>query len=145
MKDLKKELLNSFSMSLRANSVESGPPLSTILGNFGINTSKFCTEFNTFTKELPTYFLLEVRIDVFSDKTYTFTVMEPTTTFLIKLIIFNKDIMVKGSGGLKSQAIRVVKLSDLYLVSKFKYGFVNNRTLRIIFGTLCSMELYVVN
>lgn len=144
MKALEKELTNSFSMSLRANSVEAGPPLSTILGNFGVNTTKFCTELNNFTKELPNYFLLEVRIDVFSDRTYTYSVMEPTTSFLLRLVSFNKDILVKGSGGFKFKPIKAVNLSDIYLVSKFKYGLINNRTLSIVFGTLSSMDLYVV-
>ena len=42
-------LSNKFSIYLRMGSVESGPPLSTILGNFGINTIKFVKDLNEFT------------------------------------------------------------------------------------------------
>ena len=55
-----------FSMFLRAKNVDSGPPLSTILGNYGVNTIAFCKEFNEFTKELPNYFLLEIKLRITS-------------------------------------------------------------------------------
>lgn len=41
------------SLFLRAQSVDSGPPLGTILGNLGVNTVKFCKDFNEFTKDIP--------------------------------------------------------------------------------------------
>jgi len=139
-----REIIKSFSLKLRANSVESGPPLSTILGNFIINAVKFSKEFNEYTGDLQNYFLLEVKVNIFSDRTYSFSVMEPSTTFLLRLISFNKDIKVIGSGGFKTQVIQVVKLVDIYLISKIKYGVVNNRTLATLYGTICSMDLYVV-
>ena len=46
MKDFKK-----VSIYLRAQMAESGPPLGTVLGNLGVNTVKFCKEFNDFTKD----------------------------------------------------------------------------------------------
>ena len=40
---------------LVSNSAEPAPPLGTILGNLGVNTVKFCEEFNLFTKNLPIF------------------------------------------------------------------------------------------
>ena len=47
-------------MYIRANMAEAGPPLGTTLGNVGVNTLKFCKEFNEFSKDLPNFFILKV-------------------------------------------------------------------------------------
>jgi len=49
---------------IRANSAEAGPPLGTILGNLGINTVKFCKDFNEYTQGLPNYLKLSLKIVV---------------------------------------------------------------------------------
>lgn len=133
-----------FSMKLRANSLESGPPLSTILGNYGVNTIKFCKEFNEFTQDLPNYFLVEVEIIIYVDKTYNFKVNQPTVTLLLKLVSFDSDILIKGSGGYRPQKIRAIKIQDIYLISKFKFGYIDLNTITQIMGTIFSMNLYVI-
>ncbi len=45
---------------LMSQKAEAVPPLGTILGNIGVNTIKFCDEFNLVTKDLPNYFSLNV-------------------------------------------------------------------------------------
>ena len=67
-KDIK-YLKKCYLMSQKAEAV---PPLGTILGNIGVNTIKFCDEFNNYTKELPNYFLLKVYIIIFENKTFKF-------------------------------------------------------------------------
>lgn len=62
---------------IRSQSAESGPPLGTVLGNIGVNAIKFCKEFNDYTKDLPTYFILKVKISVLEDRTYNFSVGLP--------------------------------------------------------------------
>ena len=50
------------SLYIKAGKAEAGPPLGTVLGNLGVNSSKFCKEFNAFTENLPSYFKLKVNI-----------------------------------------------------------------------------------
>lgn len=90
------EVLKNFSIFLRSNKVESGPPLSTILGNFGINTVKFVKDFNDYTSDLPDYFLLIVNVTIYNDKSYSFSVSEPTVSLLLRLASFEKDFLVRG-------------------------------------------------
>src|SRR5215467_11083241 len=139
-----KEIIKKFKIFLRSNKVESGPPLSTILGNLGVSTVKFVKDFNEYTIDLPDYFLLVINITVFNDKTYIFDFCEPALSFLLRIISFEKDFLEKGSGGYITQQYKVIKIDDIILISYFKYGFFNIDTLKLILGTLNSMDLYVV-
>src|SRR5215467_13391542 len=120
---MEKEIKKNFNIFLRSNKVESGPPLSTILGNFGINTVKFVKDFNDYTIDLPDYFLLIVNISILNDKTYLFNLNEPTLSFLLRFISFEEDFLIKGSGGYISQKYKVIKLDDIILISYIKYGY----------------------
>jgi len=139
------EIVKIFSLNLRMGQIEAGPPLSTILGNFGINTVKFCKELNEFTILLPNFFVLEVKIVINSDKSYFFYICEPSVALLLKIVSFKYEISVKSSGGFKGKAINVVKLEDLFLISYFKFGVVNDLLLKSIYGTLTSLDCYVTD
>lgn len=80
-----------------ATKADPSPPLGTILGNIGVNTSAFCKEFNDFTKNLPDYFLLKVYIYVFDNRTFKFFVKFPSTGSIINLIKVEKKILVDKS------------------------------------------------
>jgi ribosomal protein L11 len=137
------ESIKSFSLNLRMGQIESGPPLSTILGNLGINTVKFCKELNELTNLLPNYFVLEVKIFINLDKTYSFVICEPTLALLLKLVVIKKEIPVRTSGGFKTKEQFGVMLKDLYLICYFKFGKCNNRLLKSIYGTLVSLNYNV--
>ena len=138
------EIIKNFSIFLRSNKVESGPPLSTVLGNFGINTVKFVKDFNDYTQDLPDYFLLIINITIYNDKTYSFDFNEPNISLLLRLMSFDKDFLVKGSGGYIPKSFKVIKYTDIIYISFFKYGYFNNNTLSTILGTINSMDLYVI-
>lgn len=107
---------------LHSNSVEAGPPLSTILGNLGLNTTKFCKEFNDFTNMLPVYFLLKVRIYVFENRTYSFVVDICSTSFLLKLLSFEYTIKIFQLNKLRDVTLNCLNLEDLLKLSKFKFA-----------------------
>jgi len=79
---------------LRAASADSGPPLGTILGNLGINTAKFCKDFNEFTKALPTYFVVKARIFIYENRTFSFVVTAPSLTYLLNILKFQKSVQI---------------------------------------------------
>ena len=81
---------------LRSQFAESGPPWGTVLGNLGVNTVKFCKEFNDFTSDLPSYFLLKVKIFIAENKSFSFLVFLPSTGFLIGLLKFQRVIRSAG-------------------------------------------------
>lgn len=137
-------ILKEFSLNLRMGNIEAGPPLSTILGNIGVPTVKFCKELNEFTKDLPNFFLLEIKIIIYLDKTYAFFINEPSTALLLRLLIKKAEIKIKISGGLKLKIINTIKIKDIYLISYFKFGNCYDSSLKSIVGTATSLNLYIV-
>jgi ribosomal protein L11 len=136
---------NKFSIYLRMGSVESGPPLSTILGNFGINTVKFVKDLNDFTSELSTYFLLVVNVVISIDRTYKFEIDEPSVTQFLRILSRKKQISVLSQGGYKFIDIKVIDVKDLYFISKTKFGNCDDSSLKMLFGSVCSLNMYVSN
>ncbi len=78
---------------IRAGAADPAPPLGTVLGNLGVNTSLFCQAFNTFSAALPSYFILKVTIFIFDNKSTTFTVAAPSTGQIINLLKFEQEII----------------------------------------------------
>jgi ribosomal protein L11 len=89
------EVLHIKKCFLVSKSAEPIPPLGTILGNLGVNTVKFCEEFNIFTKNLPTYFLVKVIIYILDNRSFKFKVFFPSTSFILNILKFEKIIKVK--------------------------------------------------
>ena len=68
-----------------AGNARPGPAIGQALGPLGINMSEFCKQFNERTE--PMYekdILLSVRLSAMSDRSFTFDVRSPPTSFLIK-------------------------------------------------------------
>jgi len=126
---------------IRANSAESGPPLGTTLGNIGVNTIKFCKEFNEFTKDLPNYFMLRVSIVIAENKSFTFTVDLPSVGFLISLL--KKEETLKNKDGIITTT-NYIYLEDLLKLSKFKFpNYDIKKSSKILKGSLLSANINV--
>ena len=115
---------------IKAGQAESGPPLGTILGNIGVQTVKFCKEFNEFTKELPFYFLLKVKILITENKSFTFSIEEPSVGFIISLL--KKEEKIKEKDGSELSYIFIL-FEDLIKLAKFKFpGIVLKQSLKMV-------------
>lgn len=126
---------------LRANSAKVGPPLGTTLGNIGVNTAKFVKEFNDFTKELPTYFLLKVTILVSENKNFSFTIELPSIGFFCSLL--KKEEKYKDKNG-TMQTFVYITLEDFIKLAKFKFPKYNlEKALKIIKGSLLNSKINI--
>jgi large subunit ribosomal protein L11 len=127
-------------IKIQSQNAESGPPLSTILGNLGINTVKFCKDFNEYTKDLPNYFQLIVTINIQDNKEYTFFTKMPTTGFIISLLKFEKKYETENGYFFKE----CVDPYDLLELSKLKFPTMPlEKSFKIILGSLNSTGLYL--
>jgi ribosomal protein L11 len=126
---------------IRANSAKIGPPLGTTLGNIGVNTAKFCKEFNDYTKDLPDYFLLKTTINIIENKNFTFSVDLPSIGFIISLL--KKEEVFKDKNGTTHNNSYIL-LEDFIQLTKFKlpnYNF--KKALKIVKGTLLSANINI--
>lgn len=126
---------------IRSNSAESGPPLGTTLGNIGVNTIKFCKEFNEYTKDLPNYFLLRVGIAIEENKSFTFTTELPSIGFLISLL--KKEEVLKNKDGIVTSS-SYIYLEELLQLAKFKFpNYDIKKSSKILRGSLLSANINV--
>jgi large subunit ribosomal protein L11 len=131
----------SLILYIKAGQAESGPPLGTILGNIGVQTVKFCKEFNDFTKELPTYFLLKVKIDIAENKTFIFNIQMPSIGYIISLL--KKEEKIKKKDGTEL-VINYIFFEELVKLAKFKFPELNlERSIKIIKGSLYSSKIQI--
>ena len=126
---------------IKAGQAESGPPLGTILGNIGVQTIKFCKEFNEYTKDLPTYFSLKVKIIISENKSFIFTVEQPPIGSIILLL--KKEEKIKEKDGTEN-IFNYIFFEDLIKLAKFKFPDLNlERSIKIIKGSLYSSNIQI--
>ncbi len=141
---MEKEIKKEFSISLRMGVVESGQRLGTILNAQIGNSAKFIKELNEYTKELPSYLFLQIRVIIYSDNSYFFLVSEPSVSLFLRLVTFKKEVFLKTSGGLKGKMVDAVLLKDIYIISYFRFGDCAYSSLKSVLGTANSLNLLIV-
>jgi len=115
------EILHIKKCFLISKSAEPLPPLGTILGNLGVNTIKFCEEFNNFSKNLPSYFLLKVVIYVLDNRSFKFDIFFSSTSFILNLLKFEKIIKIRFYDRLHDKNIICILLKDVIQLALFKF------------------------
>jgi large subunit ribosomal protein L11 len=106
---------------LLAGQAEPAPPLGTILGNLGVNTLKFCEEFNNITSKLPSYFFVKVIIYIYENRSFSFKINIPSLGYFLNLLKFEKKIKVKYFDRYHDKNIMCIKLKDLIQIAIFKF------------------------
>lgn len=129
---------------IMSNKAVPTPPLGTILGNLGVNTINFCDEFNNYTKNLPNYFLVQVKIDIYENKSFKFLVKRSPTGFLINLLKFEKKIKVQFFDRIHEKNIFCINSEDVIKLALFKFPNLElKKAILIILGTIKSMDIQI--
>lgn len=125
---------------IRSQQAEAGPPLGTVLGNLGLNATKFCKDFNDFTKELPAYFYLQVEISILEDKSFVIKAKLPSIGFILSLL--KQERVVKK--GTKETIEYFVRRSDVVELAMLKLPQEQlERAVPIVCGTILAADLKI--
>lgn len=130
---------------IQVQNAEPTPPLGTILGNIGVNTVKFCDEFNKFSKSLPSFLIVKVKIYINENKTFHFNIQSLSITYILKLLRYKHIVKMYINNRLCDKEIMCIKLKDIIVLSLFKFPDKQlNESLNIFFGIVKSMNLKII-
>ena len=143
----KEEILGNLkflSFYLKANSATVSPPLSSVLGNLGLNTSNFCKEFNKLTEDLSNYLILKVYIKVdLNSRTWVIKLGEMPITYAYRIISLKTKKKYYGSGGFFFKEISYIKLLDFFLLFYFYNIKISEKEVKNKLSILKSMDIMV--
>lgn len=128
-----------------AGIADPAPPLGTVLGNVGVNTTNFCNQFNIYTKNLPSYFRLKVEIKILVNNNCLFSVQAPSTSYFLNMLKFDKMIKVRVHDRFNEKTISCIGITQLVKLAQFKFEQLSlHQAMRIIQGTLKSMNIMII-
>jgi ribosomal protein L11 len=141
----KRDLGLSKIVYIQSQNAEAAPPLGTILGNVGVNTIKFCDEFNKFTSKLPSYLMVKVRININDNKSFNFLLISLSITYILKLLKFKNIMKIRIYDRVYDKEIMCIKLKNILILSLFKFPEKNlEESFNILNGITKSMNLLIV-
>lgn len=106
-----------------AQGAEASSSLGIVLGNFGLNMSQFCTDFNKFTQALPTYFLLKVRIVIFENRTFGYSVILASLGYYLRLLSEEVNLTRFVRRQKIISTISVISLDDFFVLFRLKFPY----------------------
>lgn len=104
-----------------AQGAEASSSLGIVLGNFGLNLSQFCTDFNRYSQDLPNYFLLKVRIMVFENRTFAYTVSLASLGYYLRLLAEEETRVRRRRHLLVDEKEWVISFSDFFTLFRLKF------------------------
>lgn len=141
-----KKLEARVKVQLKAQEANPSPPVGPVLGSKGVNIMKFCSEFNSKSKEikgLDKGTLVSVMINVYSDKSFDFTIKYTPTSVLLKNLLK----IDRGSANPSRNIIATVDKEALDVIfEKKKLDLIFNskeQAIKSIIGTAKSMGIIV--
>ncbi|KAF7727720.1 hypothetical protein EC973_007178 [Apophysomyces ossiformis] len=99
-----------------AGKASPSPPVGPALGARGVKSMDFCKQFNDKTKHIATETPLPTVITIKPDRTFTFAVKSPPTTFLLK----RAAGIDKGASKPGTEIVGKVTLKHVYEIAKLK-------------------------
>lgn len=141
---MKKKPIAEINLQIPAGKATSLPPIGPALGQRGVNIMEFCKQFNERTKDKEVGMPLPVVITVFADKSFSFEIKTPPSSYLLK----RAAGVGKGSSSPnKTPAIGSVTLAQVEEIAKMKMGDMRidslQSAMRSIEGTAKSMGIIV--
>ncbi|KAK6499897.1 54S ribosomal protein L11, mitochondrial [Arthrobotrys musiformis] len=128
------------------------PPIGPALGSRGVKSMDFCREFNARTAHLENGTPIPVKVTVRPDRSYTFDVRTPATSYLLLKAagVEPKKGKIKGAKNPGHEVVGTVSLKHIYEIGKIKQsdermkGISLESVCRCVCGTAKTMGIKVV-
>ncbi|KAI1935167.1 mitochondrial 54S ribosomal protein YmL19 [Ophidiomyces ophidiicola] len=105
-----------------AGQASPSPPVGPALGSKGVKSMDFCKEFNARTAHINTGVPIPARVTVRPDRSFTFELRTPTTSWLLLQAakVNERDGRLRGGGKAGHETIGTVSLKHVYEIAKIK-------------------------
>lgn len=137
-----KKVVANVKMRIPAGKASAGPPVGSVLGQYGVNMMDFVNPFNEQTKEFQGQ-NVGVKVKIYDDRSFEFTVSGPPADDLIRKAVG----IDKGSGKPHEEKVAKISKSQIEEIAKAKMGDLNTDNLeqacKVIAGTARSMGVEV--
>lgn len=137
-----KQIKAKIKLQITGGEATPAPPVGPALGQHGLNIVEFTQKFNQQT-QAQKGMVLPVEITVFEDRTMSFKIKTPATSFLIK----QAAKVEKGSGSPKKEKVGKISKAEVRRIAETKLPDLNAASVeaaeRIVAGTARSMGIEV--
>jgi len=137
-----KKVIGNLKLRIPAGRATAGPPVGSILGQWGLNMMDFINPFNDATKDLMGKDVI-VHIQVFEDRSFTWKSLGQPVDDMIR----EKVGIKKGSGKPHSEKVGKITRAQLEEIAETKRGQLNaidlDGAVKVIAGTARSMGVEV--
>ncbi|KAI1608093.1 50S ribosomal protein L11 [Exophiala viscosa] len=105
-----------------AGQASPSPPVGPALGSKGVKSIDFCKEFNARTAHITPGVPIPARVTVRPDRSFSFDIRTPMTSWLLLQAAGVKEIKgkIKGAGQPGHQSVGTVSLKHIYEIAKIK-------------------------
>ena len=137
-----KTVIEIVKLQVKGAEAKPGPPVGPILGSRRVNIVEFCKQFNALTQDSKGV-VLPVTLKVYSDRSFTFVVKNPTSAVLL-MQAANVD---KGSSECNRNKVGTVTWEDVKVIAERKMielnAFKLKSAIKIIAGTARSIGVTI--
>jgi len=138
-----KKVVATVELMIPAQQASPAPPVGPALGQHGVNIMEFVKAFNTASKDYEPGTILPVVITIYSDRSFTFILKTPPTSYLLK----KAAGIEKGSAEPNRVKVGKITVKQLEEIAKTKMKDMNTRDLkaamRTVAGTARSMGIEI--
>lgn len=139
-----KKIIGHLKLRVPGGKATAGPPVGSTLGQWGLNMMDFINPFNEQTKDYMGKNVI-VHIDVYEDRTFSFTCLGQPVDDLIR----EKIKLEKGSGKPNTEKVGKISRADLEEIANIKMKQLNainiEGAIKTVAGTARSMGVEVID
>lgn len=111
-----KKVISNLKIVVQAAAAKPAPPVGPVLGQAGLNIMTFCKDFNAKTAKYKEGLPLRVKLKVFADKTFDYSVHMPHTSWFI----MKAAGLSRGGGRAGHESVAQISLKHVYEIAKVK-------------------------